>query len=355
MRRTSHHDAVRTGRLAVAVAALSLVTALGAALPAGAATTVPPAPVTTTAPPTVDAVAGRLLARGARAVSLAVWRNGRYVVNQSWGKAEPSSRYQLASISKLLTAAAVHRLAAQGVVQLDGPVLPALRALGVRASSGWEGVTVRHLLTHTSGTNTNDWVFFGRWPARTCKAALDAVMATPPAKAPGTRYRYSNVNYCALGLYLEVVTGKSFDRAVYDLVLTPAGVFGPHLAKTGVNPRDDVVHPVTPGRRYLEPLGAAGQWVANPSEVVEVVASFSAAERAAFLSSLPVTKGVYGQGARLNGDGSWGHTGTLEASRTCVWVEPDGTIWSAMVAGRTPSSGSGLRDLFLPAVRALAA
>lgn len=343
----------------IAVAAALAFASAGVALPAWASpTTAPPdsstsGPTTTLAPPSLDALGRALLGRGARAVSVAVWKDGTWVASGAWGAAKTTSRFQLASVSKMLTAIAVERLVEQGVVDLDATVAGKLRASGLTVAAGWNGVTVRQLMSHTSGAPKAEGLFFGKTPASSCKAAAGAVLAASPPSPPGTRYIYSNANYCLLGLYLRALTGQSHDALVSSLVWGPAGVSGPHIAKTGQRWKGDVMHPVTPGRRYLEALGAAGQWVASPTEVIKVVASLSPAERDALRVAPAATKGMYGLGVRLMADGAWGHTGTLEASRTCVWVEPDGTIWAVAVAGRTPYNGSVLRDRFLPTVRAL--
>jgi hypothetical protein len=126
------------------------------------------------------------------------------------------------------------------------------------------------------------------------------------------------------------------------------------MARTGQSSKGDVKHPVTPGRRYFEPLGAAGAWVASPSELVAVLASVTPAEKAALTAPTKASLGSYGEGARVMPDGAWGHTGTLEAARSCVFVEPDGTIWAATVAGKSPVNGAALHTKLLPAIKALA-
>jgi D-alanyl-D-alanine carboxypeptidase len=351
-------------RLGACLAILASVFALAspsfAATKAQPAPTLPPAPTTTVAVPTLDEVAASLLARGDKAVSVAVWKNGQMIVSKAWGtqtkgvKATVFSRFQLASMSKFLATVAAERLVTAGKLDLDMNVAPKLAALGIRVNSAWNAVTLRQLLSHTSGAPVADPLFFGSAPASSCKAVAMSVLASRPLRTPGTHYAYSNVNFCLVGLVLQSVTGSNFEALIDFLVWGPVGVSGPHVAKTGKLVKGDVAHPVTPGRRYLEPLGAAGSWVATPSDIVKVVASLSAAERASMLVSPAPTKGTYGLGTRLLGDGTWGHTGTLEASRGCFWVEPDGTIWSVMVAGRSPVDGAALRAKFLPTIRVLA-
>ena len=56
--------------------------------------------------------------------------------------------------------------------------------------------------------------------------------------APGTTYNYSNMNFCALGVLIEAVTGQDYLDAVYERLLTPLGITG-HAPRRHVRPRPD--------------------------------------------------------------------------------------------------------------------
>jgi D-alanyl-D-alanine carboxypeptidase len=352
------HPRATTAALAVAL----VVGAAGAAAAAGTSPTAPnPSTTTTTTvaqPPSVDAIARMLLARGDTAVSVSAWRNGQPLLVQAWGKGPNAnvtaqSRFELASISKLITSLSLHRLAAQGRVSLDANVAPMLKSFGIKANASWANVTIRQLLTHTSGAPSGDSLIFGRTAVRDCVGVARSLATAPLWRPPGTRFNYSNGGYCILGLVLQYLTGTTVERASTKLVWSPLHISGPHIARTGSRSAGDVVHPVTPGRRYLEPLGAAGAWMASPSELVAVVANMTPAERDAMTVPTKASFGTYGEGARVMADGSWGHTGTLEAARACVFVEADGTIWAAMVAGKSPINGAALYAKLRPSILAL--
>ena len=165
---------------------------------------------------------------GAFSGVVAVAVNGRTVVDVAAGRASapgvvpltPASQFDVASVGKMLTAAAVARLVEQGRVDPNAPV--GTYVAGLPAAIG-EGVTVRQLLTHTSGLGD---VFAppavgGR--GFDLAAAVARIGAETPAFAPGTAFRSSNSGYVLLGAVLES-TGRPWQAAIRDLVLRPAGM-----------------------------------------------------------------------------------------------------------------------------------
>ncbi|MEU4221771.1 serine hydrolase domain-containing protein [Actinoplanes sp. NPDC026623] len=141
--------------------------------------------------------------------------------------ARPDTLWDLASISKLFTTIVVLQQVEAGRVSLDAPVADHVPEF---AAGGKGSVTVRHLLTHTSGLPAF-LPFYSRYatPAERIAAAL----ATPvtAGSAPGRQYVYSDIGLIGLGVLVERVTGKSLADAVRD------GVTGPlAMRDTGYNP-----------------------------------------------------------------------------------------------------------------------
>ena len=123
--------------------------------------------------------------------------------------------YDLASISKLFTTTCVMRLIEQGRLALDEPVAGWMPEFAV---GGKEKVTLRHLLTHTSGLPD----YLELWKLEpTAAARMQRVLTTPLLDAPGRRFRYSDLGLIATGHLVEVMTGSSLDVAVRDLVTEP--------------------------------------------------------------------------------------------------------------------------------------
>lgn len=135
--------------------------------------------------------------------------------------------FDLASVSKLFTSITVVQLIERGVVRLEEPVATYLPEF---AANGKGAVTVRELLTHTSGFVS--WLPL--WSAYSDMAArIKAVMDQPLDNPPGTVYLYSDLNLISLGVMVERLTGQSLDAVVRDRITAPLG-----MSLTGYNPAD---------------------------------------------------------------------------------------------------------------------
>jgi CubicO group peptidase (beta-lactamase class C family) len=144
--------------------------------------------------------------------------------------ARADTLYDLASISKLFTTIVLLQQVEAGRVSLDAPVAGYVPEF---AAGGKGAVTVRHLLTHTSGLPAFR-PFYSTYP--TPETRLAAALATPvtAGSAPGQQYVYSDIGLIALGVLIERVTGGSLADAVRD------GVTGPlAMRDTGYLPGPD--------------------------------------------------------------------------------------------------------------------
>lgn len=125
-------------------------------------------------------------------------------------------RYQLASVSKQFTATALLLLAQDGRVSLDDPL--------ERWIAGWPGVTLHHLLAHTSG--------IGHWDdyaidlgVRVERAELvETFRSVPPLFAPGASWRYSSPAYVLAAQVVERVAGMAYPDFLTGRVFGPAGL-----------------------------------------------------------------------------------------------------------------------------------
>ncbi|WP_203434242.1 serine hydrolase domain-containing protein [Jiangella asiatica] len=150
---------------------------------------------------------------------------GTELPQDEWVAASTDTIYDLASVSKLFTTIVVLQQVEAGRVDLDAPVADYLPAF---AANGKQDITVRQLLTHTSGLVS--WLPLWRdWP--TPQARIDAVLATTPADPPGTTYLYSDLNMITAGLVAEEVSGQPLDDLVAEGITGPLG-----MADTGYNP-----------------------------------------------------------------------------------------------------------------------
>jgi CubicO group peptidase (beta-lactamase class C family) len=167
---------------------------------------------------------------GVPGASLAVVHNDELVYGAAWGLADPeagrpatpTTNYRLASVTKQFTAAAIVLLAREGKLALDDPAGRWLPHLPQYAQL----VTVRQLLTHTSGlADYEDCI-----PAAQTEQVhdadipgllpLDAGLTTPP----GTAYHYSNTGYVLLALIAEQAGGSRFGDVLRTRIFQPLGM-----------------------------------------------------------------------------------------------------------------------------------
>jgi CubicO group peptidase (beta-lactamase class C family) len=139
--------------------------------------------------------------------------------------------FEIASITKTMTATVAARLAAEGRLDLDAPVrryLPEFRVADATVSAT---VTVRDLFTHTAG-------WFGEYlaPAGRGEDAIAkgvATMATLEQAAPIGVFSYNNVSLVVAGRIIEIVTGRPYREAVRELLFAPLG-----MAHSAFDPAD---------------------------------------------------------------------------------------------------------------------
>ncbi|MBQ1088968.1 serine hydrolase domain-containing protein [Streptomyces sp. B93] len=125
--------------------------------------------------------------------------------------------FDLASVSKLFTSILAVQQIERGALELEGAVATYLPEFGV---AGKQDITVRQLLTHTSGLRA--WIPLYLAPTYDEKLAL--LWNEVPLNPPGTRYLYSDLNLITLQLVLERITGRPLDTLLHDEITAPLGM-----------------------------------------------------------------------------------------------------------------------------------
>lgn len=173
------------------------------------------------------------------AVSLAVFAGGEVtalaggVLNTGTGvEATTDSLFQIGSITKMFTATLALREIDQGAVELDTPVAEVLPEFRVADPEATKRVTLRHLLTHTSGIDGDFFYDGGR--GDDCVARyVDACAELEQISPPGAAQSYCNSGFVILGRVVERLGGTVWDRALARDLLGPLG-----LAHTFTLPED---------------------------------------------------------------------------------------------------------------------
>lgn len=156
----------------------------------------------------------------APAASCTVVIDGQWLPVVTAGNASAETYFDLASVTKLFTTVTVLTLVDEGVVELDAPIAD---KLPVYISGGKSKVTLRHLLTHTSGL-PSEWTGWYRSLTEGQPFDRDSLIVdlldTDLEAAPGTRFAYSCTGFNTVMALAENVTGKPWGTLVEERVLS---------------------------------------------------------------------------------------------------------------------------------------
>lgn len=194
--------------------------------------------------------------------SVAVLRDGKVVKLRGYGLADIENEvpatadtiFQSGSVGKQFTAAAAMLLVEDGKLKLDESVATYLPS----APAHWQPITIRHLLTHTSGLASYPEGFDFRRDYNEDEL-LSMAVSIPLAFAPGEQWRYSNVGYLVLGVIIGKVTGRFYGDFLTERIFKPAG-----MATARIISEDDIVPRRASGYRKTEHGLRNQSWV-SPS------------------------------------------------------------------------------------------
>lgn len=170
-------------------------------------------------------------------MSLVVVKDGKIIYQKGFGWADEPQKipataesvYHWWSITKIATAIAILQLQEQGKLQLEDTVHKFLSFFNVQyPSSSSRPVTIRHLLTHSSGLSDPGWRIIG-WihhdgePAVNQTALVKKVLPDYSTLEfePGDSTQYSNIGYMVLGAIIEQITGRSYENYMREHILRP--------------------------------------------------------------------------------------------------------------------------------------
>jgi len=191
----------------------------------------------------LDAIFSPLAGARSPGIAVLVRQNGRTVFERGYGLRDLRTRapidartdFRLASFTKQFTAMATMLLVHDGKLRYETAltdVFPAFPAYG-------RAITIRHLLTHTSGLPDYEDLMGPGWtPTHQIQDAdvLDLLERESHGKfAPGTSWAYSNSGYVVLGLVVAKVSGQPFERFLHDRIFAPLHMRRTLMYVNGVN------------------------------------------------------------------------------------------------------------------------
>lgn len=180
----------------------------------------------------LDSVFGKLNEMGAFNGSVLVAKSGKILYRKNFGYCNKrtrtllndSSLFQLASVSKVITATAVMILQERGLIDLEKPVTDYL------PDFPYEGVTIKNLLSHRSGLPNYVYALHSKLYIPNFKMSnkdmFELIKEKKPRRylRPNRRFNYSNTNYAFLALIVEKVSGKTFSEFLKTEIFEPLGM-----------------------------------------------------------------------------------------------------------------------------------
>ncbi|MGP3534296.1 serine hydrolase [Microbacterium sp. RD1] len=282
----------------------------------------------------------------------------------------PDAVFQIGSISKVWTATVIMRLIEQGHFTLDTPVHAILPGLRLANDELTRGVTVRHLLTHTSGIDGDIFTDTGR--GDDCLEKYVGLLSDAAQNHPlGATWSYCNSGFSMLGRIIEVVTGSIWDTAMREQLFAPLG-----LTHTVTLPEEAILFAaavghvedggqqvVTPAWALPRSVGPAGLITARAADVLafarlhlsngltatgeRLLSEESVADMRAFHVEVP-DKQVLGDSWGLgwirfdwNGDRLYGHDGNTIGQAAFLRIHQESGVAVTLL-----TNGGHARDLY---------
>jgi CubicO group peptidase (beta-lactamase class C family) len=160
-------------------------------------------------------------------VSLAVVKNGKVILAEGYGLANvelnvaagPETVFKIGSVSKQFIATGIMLLVQEGKVSLDDKINQYLE----QPPDTWKEISVRHLLTHTSGL-VREAPGFDPMKVQTDADVIKTAYPLPLRFQPGEKWEYCNVGYFTLAEIIRKVTGKAWGDYLNERVFSPLGM-----------------------------------------------------------------------------------------------------------------------------------
>ncbi len=329
---------------------------------------------------------------GIKGASLAIMKDERLIYAKGYGIADHELNestevrhiFRIASVSKLITAAAIMKLKEQGALKLsdkifsEGGVLSLPQFSEIR-DRRVKNITIEHLLRHKGGFSSRGGDPMFNLPAISRRVSpgrapeideiISYVLGQRLSFNPGTGTRYSNVGYLILSRVIEIVSGESYEDYVKSSILLPAGVYDMHIAGNFYSekypnevryysPENEELIEAYDGsgmmtKRYyggnnIRALMGAGAWVASPSELLKLAAAIDGEESvtdiitpesiAIMTSSTPSDLPI--GWARCTPSGVWSRTGGFSGTSALLKYDRNGYSW-VFVTNTSSWKGAG--------------
>ncbi len=266
---------------------------------------------------------------------VAVARDQQIIFQRGYGYAnlesqisfEPDTRFRIGSLSKQFTAAAILLLQQDGKLKTRDPI----GRFYPNSPARWSKITLRNLLTHTSGIPDVDFALVAKNSPHTPEDLMKGIPEKALEFLPGTRAEYANINYMLLGRVIEQASGEPYCRFLQERIFSPL-----QLTETGCDTNSNLV----PHRAYgyrpsahgpvavedddLSSLAGAGNLYSSADDLIRWTEALHGGK---VLSSASLTEMTtpfldgYGYGLEIDGQDDAldiSHNGTVDGFFSCL-------------------------------------
>lgn len=318
----------------------------------------------------------------------------------NWIPVQPTSMFRLASISKTLTGMTILKLVEEGKLSLDAKFMDLIPNLPPATNPApdprMRQVTVRQLMMHIEGFDRdieNDHAMYFNTASRLFNAPVSKDLMTRYVISqkldfePGTKYAYGNSAYQILGRIIERITGKPYEDAVREKILTPSGAAGIRTGRALAEGRypDEVKYydypgapliasPTVPGSPKPAPRPYANIWpemsdsyggmVGNAVDLLKYVNALDGRRGGPILNAntissitqrppapVPVNNagwtGLTWRITPITGGFHWWHSGGASGTRNLLARRQNGRAWVILTNTRPEDEDSILDDFFV--------
>lgn len=316
--------------------------------------------------------------------SIAIANSGNIIFSKGYGYADRENEetvtsdhlFRIASISKMITAAAILKLEQDGKIKLEDTVFGSMSLLNhydlsnIRDKRILE-ITVKQLLQHTAGWDreiSGDAMFYqnikniqNRNNPPTAEDIITYMLGQRLDFSPGTKYAYSNLGYAILGRIIEKLSGESYSDFVKKNILFPCGINAMEIGSDFIETRlkgevkyytGGLSSSCYPDKRMVNPaygsfcmstMDAHGGWVASARELISFMESLNEKSRINHVLNSQTLKKMregsdvcnkYGLGCQIGSNGNIWHTGSLPGTSALAAQISNGASWVILLNGR---------------------
>ena len=176
----------------------------------------------------VDQLLDSIFSKDQPGIAVAIVKDGKTIFSNGYGianiitktKLTPATNFNIASITKQFTAAGILYLQEKGFLDINRPISQYFPDMNKHVS---EKVTLKHLLTHSSGIIDHyDFVKVEKGKHGYARQVYDAIKDKDSLYfTPGSSLRYSNTAYCLAGLIIEKISGKTYNAFMHQTFFSP--------------------------------------------------------------------------------------------------------------------------------------